>query len=553
MNTRQFHHPSIYAILLILATVLGHAAVARGDDPEPGAAAQFAKASANAAAAQEALLRSRRLMHAWLTHADPRTGLIPRNLNQPQWVLKDSAADNFPFLVLTAHLTEPDTYHKVMLPMLEAEQRWTNRLDRLGDDFDFPTGSFAFKEPDMERIAFGNAEYIKDGLLILTEAMGPDSPWAQRMIAIVDDLFKHAPIPTPAGPIPTTNVEVCGDLLQVLSRLFFITGDARYLDFAIRIGDYFLLGSNHPTRDFKQLRLRDHGCEIVSGLCELYFALSHARPEKKKQYEPAIHEMLDRILQVGLNEHGLMYDWVEPASGKNSGTVADNFGYNFNGFYTVFLVDGTTAYRDAALRGLASLDAHYRSFGWESADKDRPLGSADGYADAIEGALCLMPFAPIESTQAWINSQIRILWSMQQPDGIIEGWHGDGNFARTSIMYALWKTQGARLDPWRPGVQLGAVRHDGKLYVTITAKEPWTGRVIFDQPRHLTHMKFPRYYPRINHLPEWFTPAPDASFTVHGLSSPAVWTGQQMHTGMPVTLTAGQTMKLMIESGPPRQ
>ena len=28
------------------------------------------------------------------------------------------------------------------------------------------------------------------------------------------------------------------------------------------------------------------------------------------------------------------------------------------------------------------------------------------------------------------------MWTIQKPDGIIEGWHGDGNFARTAIMYA---------------------------------------------------------------------------------------------------------------------
>ena len=49
------------------------------------------------------------------------------------------------------------------------------------------------------------------------------------------------------------------------------------------------------------------------------------------------------------------------------------------------------------------------------------------------------------------------MFGMQQPDGIVEGWHGDGNFARTALMYGLWKTQGARLSPWKPYLRLGAV------------------------------------------------------------------------------------------------
>ena len=81
---------------------------------------------------------------------------------------------------------------------------------------------------------------------------------------------------TPYGNIISDDPEVNGDMLQSLSRIYWITGDKRYLDRAIRIGDYYLLGNNHPTRNFKVLRLRDHGCEIVSGLCELYASVSYA-------------------------------------------------------------------------------------------------------------------------------------------------------------------------------------------------------------------------------------------------------------------------------------
>ena len=63
----------------------------------------------------------------------------------------------------------------------------------------------------------------------------------------------------------------------------------------------------HPTRDFEALRLNDHGCEIVSGLCELYACVHFARPEKKAAYRDGIHEMLDRILEVGRNGDGLFY------------------------------------------------------------------------------------------------------------------------------------------------------------------------------------------------------------------------------------------------------
>lgn len=34
-----------------------------------------------------------------------------------------------------------------------------------------------------------------------------------------------------------------------------MTGEKKYLDYAIRLGDYYLLGNHHPTRNFNRLKL----------------------------------------------------------------------------------------------------------------------------------------------------------------------------------------------------------------------------------------------------------------------------------------------------------
>ena len=81
---------------------------------------------------------------------------------------------------------------------------------------------------------------------------------------------------------------------------------------------------------------------------------------------------------------------------------------------------------------------------------------------------------------------MRIMLAMQRADGIIGGWHGDGNFARTAIMYALWKQQGVTIQPWREDVRLGAVLEDNVLQLQLTTDQPWTGRLVFDPPRHRT-------------------------------------------------------------------
>ena len=382
-------------------------------------------------------------MKDWLELVEPSTGLIPRKLNSSTdiWNAKDAAADNYPFMVLTAALTDRELFEERMMDMLESETRLTSRIDRLPDTYSFEKSDFDTPTAYIQSILFGSSEYIKDGLLPLTEWLGV-SPWSERMIGILDDIWKHAALETDYGNIVSTNVEVNGEMLKVLSRIYWMTGDQKYLDWAIRIGDYYLLGDQHPTRDFTELRLRDHGCEIVSGLYEIYVIVSFAAKEKKAAYTPYIHEVLDRILEVGRNEDGLFYNAVNPQTGAiTKEGLADNFGYTFNGFYSIYQIDSMEAYRAATTKGLGVLNTSYRNFDWET-------GFSDGYADAVEGALNLYAREPILSTATWIDSETQVMWSLQdsshrpntsqwQTSGIIEGWHGDGNFARTTIMYCL--------------------------------------------------------------------------------------------------------------------
>ncbi len=261
----------------------------------------FSQAERNARLAAEQLFRCRKFVDGWLSHADPKTGLIPRNLgaNRDIWNAQDAAADNYPFMVLTAALTDRGLFEGRMLEMLRTEIRLTSRVDGLPDTYSFAKEGFLSADVNMDAVIFGSAEYVKDGLIPLTEWLGP-SPWSERMIGILDSIWKHAAIETPRGKLPTKNVEVAGDLRQALSRVFWFTGEKKYLEWAIRLGDYYLF-DEHPTRDFARLRLRDHGCEIVAGLSELYAAVSFAMPEKKKEYQGPIHALFDRILEVGLD------------------------------------------------------------------------------------------------------------------------------------------------------------------------------------------------------------------------------------------------------------
>ncbi|MBI4324377.1 MAG: hypothetical protein HY674_03860, partial [Chloroflexi bacterium] len=130
---------------------------------------------------------------------------------------------------------------------------------------------------------------------------------------------------------------------------------------------------------------------------------------------------------------------------------------------------------------------------------------------------------------------------------IIEGWHGDGNFARTSLMYALWKTQGVTVQPWRADVRFGAAREGSAVYLCLTADQPWEGRLVFDRPRHKLLMRLPLDYTRINQFPEWFAVEANARYQVKlGQGRTLDKTGAQLAEGVAVQLKAGEALWIEV-------
>lgn len=559
---RRSFRPVLFALLSVRLTA--------------AADVEFAAAARNAEIAREGFVRCHRYLNAWLAQAEPTTGLIPRNLkNSPYWNGHDSGADNYPFMVLSGWFTDRAAFDGKLRAMLTTEASVTARPGwlRLTDHFNLSgVPRLRFPEPNAERIIFNSAEYVKDGLLAMTEWLGP-SPWSERMFALIDDSFALAAVETPFGKVPLAGlnkqvgVEVSGDYLQALARVFWLSGgNEKYLEWGARLADLYLLpeGKHHPTRDFTALRLRDHGCEITSGLCEFYATLHFAGQrrggekwaEKRTAYRPHVHEMLDRILAVGRNADGLLFNEVNPQTGKVTDTrVSDSWGYVFDAFYTVFLIDGTAGYRDAALQPLGVLEAKYRGFPWEPSGNapNNPKGSMDGYADSIEGALNLANRLPpgdarATSAFAWIDSEMRELWEYQRPDGIIEGWHGDGNFARTTLMYCLWKTQGISVHPWREDVRVGAVRRDGTVWVSVSSEKPWRGTLVFDRPRHREDLQLPIDWPRINQFPEWFTVAAGKDYAVQheGEGRAERISAEKLRAGLPIDLPANGQRRLIV-------
>jgi len=109
------------------------------------------------------------------------------------------------------------------------------------------------------------------------------------MISILDDMWKHASIDTPYGKIISINIETNGEMLQALSRIYWMIGNEKYLEWAIRLGNYYLLGNHHPTRDSTLLKLRDQGkhrsqkilnAQILLGCNEEEFQAARSKNEE---------------------------------------------------------------------------------------------------------------------------------------------------------------------------------------------------------------------------------------------------------------------------------
>lgn len=492
-------------------------------------AAGFDQARENGRKFEQALAAMDRLMNAWLRHADPRTLLLPDRLPGSPRGLKpgdpdrlytphNSGADLYPYLILTAHLTNRSLFDGRMMEMLRNEVRYTSSVASI-------PGNFELNRQELGPPSFfGAGEYAKDGLLAVTEYLGR-TPWFYRMVDMIADAMERAPVDSRFGKLPAADAELNGDYLQALVRLATMTGDRRFLEWARRIGDAYIeevLPGNHGVPSSKwdfskhtgdgQLRLRDHGNETVVGLALLYALENYHGTDRAKRYRPPIARMLDRIL-LSANPDGMLYNQVDAATLQpiNKG-LSDNWGYVYGAVYTFYQATGESKYRDAVRKVLANLPK-YRNWAWEPA-RDLPLGSFDGYADSIESAIYLVNREPVPAALDWIESEIQVMLKMQRPDGLVEDWYGEGNFNRTAMLYALMKSQGCRPEQWKPGIRVGAVREGPKLLLSLNAPGPT--KIQFDYARHRRTLNFDRNYVRLNEFPEWFTVGENTLYRLRG-------------------------------------
>ena len=510
----------------------------------------------NALLSQEAAQRARRTLDAWKTLRDPKTLLVPRS-NKPRdqiWRPEDTAADLFPFLLDAAFRLDRDEA-RIWMDTLASERRICGVTPC---EVDLRSGQIVERSEAMTR--FGTAEYSKDGLLALAERYGR-GPWFDRMVEQIDALIEKADIATPAGDLISNDSEVNGELLMVLTRLYWATGKDAYLSMAERTAEaylFYVFPNNHGLGahfwDFEtqsatppEFRLRDHGSELIFGLGELFLLETlQERPQAERYREP-LESFFDSVLALQRTDDGLFFDTYDPRTGDapKDTRVIDTWGYVLTGFHAFDLAQGTGKYVgeiERTMRGVASR----RSFRWEG---DRQ----DGFADSIESMLYLLPFYDLPECRRWVDEEIEVMLAKQDPSGFVETRYLDGNFIRTALMYVDWKTQGVWLDSWTDRVRVGAARNPetGELFVSVATTEPWSGKLVFDPSRHETFWNLPVEYPRVNGRPAWYTIDEDASYIVTNLDSEEASThsGSELVAGLAIELQNRALRLTVMESG----
>jgi hypothetical protein len=516
----------------------------------------------NSTLASEAFERTATVTTRWLDRRDASSGLFPHTLHPDGrvWSYGDVGSDLFPFLGIATWLLLPSRYDEI-LATLAAERRLTTGFPR---DVSLDTRQPVEQEP--EKAMLGVVEYAKDGLLPLIEQTGPD-PWLPRLHEIMSQVIDASEVATASGPIPSNAAEVNGSALQALARLTWVSSDPRYVAMGRRIASAYL---DHalPTTEYlpphrwdfvenepigpRRFFLGDHGNEIVSGLVEWHRVETRVGLPEQPAHAQAVERMLDRLLQKGRAPNGLWYELIDVPTGRvRDRDLTDNWGYLGQAYLahaaTLRLQpngdrEAASRYEEAAARMLRAVTA-VDFYAWES-------GDMDGYADTLESAMYLLRYLNNREAADWVDEQIGVLYGFQHADGSITDENIDGNFVRTVMLYGLSLTGGTHLEPWTPTVALGAVVDGACLRVHLHTETPWSGRLVFDRPRHREHLHLTTDYPRLNQWPEWWVAEPGRAYTVtrpNGAASSV--DGAELARGLPMTLMPGTSTQLRVCPG----
>ena len=510
----------------------------------------------NGQQSRRAIELSRRYAQAWLQHIDSASGLLPRRIDRADqwyWSIRDCAGDYYSALVLAGEITGDNSLRLISRNILEQETKLTRRIDSLPDDFDFSTQRFRSATPDAVAVMWGASIYCQAGLLPIVEWVEP-GPWSNRLSELMVDLRKQS-ADGAAGGAAQNSMAIDGALLQAACRMYWISGDDHYKEWAFKLADRYLMGQR--LVDEPLLILDGAGSELISGLSEAY-VLAHANdPARYEKYKPEMHSLLDFILRHGLDGRGLIVDAID-AHANHFVTKASQLSSVFHVLLIVADLDRVERFRDPVIHLLADIgNITFDSLATAAAAHEGSTAGSPAnllpasMPDSLENWMVLLNRYPLNTATDWLDARMAELMGQQRADGFIEGYGESGRPVRAAMMYAFYKTQGISAIPWRNDLQMGASRdRDGVVRVFIQSDFPWTGRLRFDRPRHRDFLHLPMDYPRRHQFPEWFTVQAEQSYELTLGETPAkVVAGKELFD-WPMTVTPGSPVRMTVRPMP---
>ncbi len=499
---------------------------------------------------------ARRLLEGWIdNNYDPETKLIFRKVgDRPRrWDYHNVAADYYSSLVHVANYVAPETIEpgaKLHQTLLSAKELCTleNGIPAL---YDLDSGRLGREGTYLEL-----SEWLRDGLIRIVENLGADNVWYEELRRLSDAMIRVAGERGGLYRQCAPSTEALGNMLQSLARLYVISGDERYLEAAEQIGDALLLDPNVDTfRKMVERRdsFRDHGCEMIPGLAELFVVECKLGSERAVSYREPLAKVLDSILRTSAHpETGFFCGdldgdgntvWLQPP---------DTWGYVLFSYENFDRATGTDRYRRAIEKPIRWLLENRRNF--EQCRKAKLWPHAahrDTWSDSHESMIILAGRLDIFDRQVfdwldWMTRQSEHRKHLDERYGPYLNAHDDGSTGRCLATHMMACSQGVRHAPFQEGLRVGAMPFGDGLVLSLESEKPYRGKLRFDWPRGV-YATGTLDWARLNEMPAWFVAEPEKKYlvTFNG-EQEMVTPGRELIDGLPVEVEPGDVRTVRV-------
>ncbi len=521
------------------------------------AADGFAEAERNGEQARRALVVANTFLSDWASRLQADALLVPDPGHRSVWTVR-FATRLHPLLAGAAYLTDRKLLQGLVSAIPAQEESTVSRLLRLPDDYDLSSGRHATSSADPERIALSSAAYVHLGLAPIAEMAGA-GPWADRLKAIVDDMFTLATVTTPFadGPLPSSRAEINGHLLCVLPGLAARTGDDHYLALARRIGDAYCKGVLPANRGLPAsvwnfdanravnagISLDNTGWPIISGLVGLFSVETALGTDRRHVYGPPLAQMLNVLFRNAATPEAHFYARIEPDRRKGYTVDRKNRTADWPRLLEAAVIcgrlTGNDTYAEVAARALIALPETYEKV-WRGRP-ERLLGSLPGVLNLLHrlGDAGRGPSRPVS---AWLDEQMA---------NLLTGDTGPRNqldpiaLTRAALAYAWYKSSGMHTVPWAPDLQFGASTAGDSTFIALESTTAWDGRLTFDTRLSIAGSRQPvpfQAYP----IRFGVEPQTDYGIRIEGAGGQAIWAGSLLSDGLRVPLKPDRVIRIQI-------